>query len=263
MTEMSAIELEWVTIPAGNFLMGTPSDQSLEMASKYDSKYFLSESPQRKVFLDAFEISAYPVTNRQYKKFVDMTGYNPGAWLTGYSEDKLDHPATGINYYDALAFCGWSNCRLPTAIEWEKAARGPEGLEYPWGNDWQADLCNNRENIEKGSTTPVMSYPQGKSVYGAYDMAGNVWEWTSATMLSERTPAIWWAWNDPTWLSEQRSGNSSDGYDYLDSETREWYILKGGGADSNRWGTRCAFQLIGYEARTQGDFFGFRCVKLY
>src|SRR5215211_2769581 len=66
MIEINKIEFEWVTVPAENFLMGTPSDQSLRIASKYDSKYFLSESPQRKVFLDAFMISAYPVTNRQY-----------------------------------------------------------------------------------------------------------------------------------------------------------------------------------------------------
>jgi formylglycine-generating enzyme required for sulfatase activity len=252
---------KWIEIPSGNILMGISNEKSLEMASKYNSKYFLSASPQVEVFVDTFAISTYPVTNRQYKLFLDATRHPPGAWLSGFSEDNLDHPARHINLYDAKSFCDWAKCRLPTCAEWEKAAGGANGLEYPWGNEWYPDLCNNNENGKKSSTTPVYAFPQGKSPYDVYDMAGNVWEWTSTSVLSDRTPAIWWAWNNSRWNHLQNSGSSIEGYDYIYPHPREWYILKGGGADSNRLGMCCSFRLTGYEENIQGDFFGFRCVK--
>jgi formylglycine-generating enzyme required for sulfatase activity len=255
------VDFEWITIPAGTFLMGDPEEKSLEMCAKYDSKIFLTQSPQKEVHVESFRICAHPVTNAQFKSFVDSTGYLANAWMLGYSEEKLDHPVRYVNLYDALTFCSWANCRLPTHIEWEKAARGPNGWEYPWGNTWDPNYSNNQELLKPSSTMPVNSFPQGKSFYGLSNMAGNVWEWTSTTTVGNRTTAIWWALDDPKWNLSQKQENL-DGYDYTYPQLREWHVLKGGGADSNRLGMRCSFCLTGYAPKVQGDFFGFRCVKL-
>ena len=89
-------------------------------------------------------------------------------------------PVGSVNWFAAAEFCKWRNSRLPTEAEWEKAARGPEGLEYPWGNEWDATITNTGDDgaWEEG-IAPVGSYPRNKSVYGAYDMSGNVWEWVA------------------------------------------------------------------------------------
>ena len=257
----NSLDFEWINIPAGTFLMGIPEEKSLEMCTKYNSKIFLTYSPLKEVHVETFRISAYPVTNAQFKSFVDSTGYSAGAWMLGFSEEKLNHPVRYINLYDALAFCHWANCRLPTHIEWEKAARGLTGLEYPWGNTWDHNYSNNNEANKVPSTMPVTSFPQGKSPYGLFDMAGNVWEWTSSTVVANRTTAVWWALNNPKWSLPQKQENV-DGYDYVYPQFREWHVLKGGGADSNRLGMHCAFHLTGYRPNVQGDFFGFRCVML-
>lgn len=258
----STLDFEWVKISSGATLIGISDEKSIEMASKYDSKYFLSTSPQVEVFVKTFSISKYPVTNRQYKSFIDATGYPPGTWLIGFSENTLDHPARHISLVDAKAFCDWVGHRLPTCVEWEKAVGGSTCSNYPWGNEWNPDLCNNSEKGGEPSTTPVDAFPKGKSLYGVYDMAGNVWEWTSTTMKSDRAPAIWWAWNNLRWNRLQNAGNSIEGYDYLFPHPRKWTILKGGGSDSNRFGMHRSFRLIGYEENNQGDYFGFRCVKV-
>ena len=90
--------------------------------------------------------------------------------------DKL--PVTGVNWFNAKAFCEWRSARLPSEAEWEKAARGPNGFEYPWGNEWNSKITNTGDdgNWDEG-VAPVGSYRNNKSPYGAYDMAGNVWEW--------------------------------------------------------------------------------------
>lgn len=92
--------------------------------------------------------------------------------------DKL--PVTGVNWFAADAFCRWRDGRLPSEAEWEKAARGPNGLEYPWGNDWDPTITNTGDDADwEEDIAPVGSYPGNKSFYGAYDMSGNVWEWVA------------------------------------------------------------------------------------
>jgi formylglycine-generating enzyme required for sulfatase activity len=155
------------------------------------------EKPQREVFLSAFWIDVYPVTNGRYRLFLEAGGYdNPSWWQTegwawkcraGIRQplqwgeagwDGTDQPVAGVSWYEADAFARWAGRRLPTDAEWEKAARGTTGRRYPWGDRWPtASLVNFAMGV--GRTTPVGLYPDGKSPYGCHDMAGNVNNWTS------------------------------------------------------------------------------------
>lgn len=155
-------EIEWITIPEGEFRSG---------------------SDQQTLDLPAFEITRYPITNFQYMQFLQINPQHspPPDWKDGmYPRGKSLHPVVGVSLNDALAFCAWLDCRLPTEEEWEKAARGPDGRTYPWGEEWVEGLfCNNWESKAAG-TTPVDRYPQGVGPYGVWDMVGNVWEWTGS-----------------------------------------------------------------------------------
>jgi len=169
-------ELEFALIPKGEFLMGSRADNS--MAGD-------DEKPQHTVEITHdYWIGRYPVTNAQYKIFAE-------AQKTGWKTHKPDdHPAVNVSWEEAVAYCHWLTeqlkgqlpeghvVRLPTEAEWEKAARGPYGNEWPWGNEWDAKKCNSSEG-GPGGTTPVGQYSElgGDSPYGVADMAGNVWEW--------------------------------------------------------------------------------------
>lgn len=141
--------------------------------------YFLYGDYQRRVYLDAFGIGRTPVTNRQYKVFVDATRHAvPDHWENGrIPTGKEDHPVVYVSQDDAQAFCSWAGVSLPTEQQWEKAARGTNGHKYPWGDPPpDENRCNFNRHV--GDTTPVGRYsPQGDSPYGVVDMAGNVWEW--------------------------------------------------------------------------------------
>ena len=136
------------------------------------------------MYLDAYAIDRYPVTNAQYKKFIDEKGYTPPPGWHGdqYPSGKANHPVLYVTWHDAQAYAEWAGKRLPTEAEWEKAARGTDGRLWPWGNDWREGHCNCAEN-KTDDTTPVGIFPAGRSPYGVDDMAANVWEWC----------ADWWA----------------------------------------------------------------------
>ncbi len=157
-----------VLIPAGEFQMG----------SNYGDG---DEKPVHTVYLDAFYIDKYEVTNAQYKKFMDATGYKAPEYWNDPDLNKPDHPVVGVSWYDAVAYAEWAGKRLPTEAEWEKAARGGlVGKRYPWGDSISHDDANYDGTGGKDRweyTSPVGSFaPNG---YGLYDMAGNVWEWCS------------------------------------------------------------------------------------
>jgi formylglycine-generating enzyme required for sulfatase activity len=225
---------EMVLVPAGEFVMGSAPEEIaslLRSHPKAKGALLQDETPSHRVFLDAFYIDAYEVTNGRFQQFVQATGYRTQAerqsggkvrtgvktwadvpnahWRAptgqGSSIAGLEaHPVVQVSWHDANAYCTWAGKRLPTEAEWEKAARGTDGWLYPWGN--QADgatvnFCDRNCPFEwedaaiddgYGATAPVGSYEAGKSPYGAYDMAGNVWEWVADRYVAgyyRRTPA--------------------------------------------------------------------------
>jgi formylglycine-generating enzyme required for sulfatase activity/tRNA A-37 threonylcarbamoyl transferase component Bud32 len=158
---------EMLLVPAGPFQMGTH---------------------RRTVLLDRFYLARYPVTNRQFARFVEVTGYRPTDseahrflqhWRNGRCPaDLLDHPVVNVSWLDARAYCRWAARRLPTEAEWEKAARGTEGNKYPWGRDEPTpEHANFGHPRRGGSTLPVAAFPRGTSPYGQEGMSGNVYEW--------------------------------------------------------------------------------------
>jgi len=177
---------EMVRVPAGKFLYG-------------DDK--------KEVELPEFLIDKAPVTNAEYGRFVAETGHKPAEHWKDRTPPKqiADHPVTWVSWHDAVAYAKWAGARLPTEQEWERAARGIDGREYPWG-EWAEGRCNSTETGISG-TTPVGQYsPEGDSPYGCVDMAGNVWEWTA---------------------SEHEGGG---------------HVLRGGAFVNEDWGVQCAFR---------------------
>ena len=175
-----------VRIPAGEFIMGVDVNRLPEICDRVGGmvKYLENATPERRVKLPEFYIDKYEVTNAQYKKFVDATGHKPPEHWEGGSipPGKENHPVVFVSLEDAKAYAKWAGKRLPSEAEWEKAARGTDGRLFPWGNKFKRRHANTDE-ARKGDTTPVGSYEKGKSPYGVYDMAGNVWEWTSDNYL--------------------------------------------------------------------------------
>jgi formylglycine-generating enzyme required for sulfatase activity len=147
---------------------------------------FLMGPERRTVWLDAFAIDRLPVTNAQYRAFLEATGYRPddrrrflAHWPSarGPTDEQLDHPVVYVSLADAEAYAGWVGLRLPTEAEWEKAARGVDGLRYPWGS--AAPTLEHAWFGQRSGTSPVGGRPRGASPYGVQDLAGQVWEWCS------------------------------------------------------------------------------------
>lgn len=143
--------------------------------------------------LDAFYLDRLPVTNAQFNAFVTVTGYRPTGsqasrflshWPAGHMPKAIaKHPVTNVSWHDAQTYASWTGKRLPTEAEWEKAARGTDGRNYPWGRESPiqtgpgAHANFGNKGVRGVGTTPVGQYPAGASPYGVLDMAGNVWEW--------------------------------------------------------------------------------------
>jgi formylglycine-generating enzyme required for sulfatase activity len=160
-----------ILVPAGEFIAGSNSG-------------FENERPAHTVHLDDFYIDKYEVTNALYKVCVaegvcqlpDRTGsHSRELYYGNYEFDN--YPVVYVGWESARAYCLWRGMDLPTEAQWEKAARGRDGRVYPWGDTIHPDYANYNEYV--GETTEVGSYEAGKSPYGVYDMAGNVWEWVA------------------------------------------------------------------------------------
>jgi len=171
-----------VEVPAGSFPMGVPQG---------DRDGGLDEYPRHDVFVDTFFIDKFEVTNGRYLEFVKATGHripqNPkdptrNLWQGAAISDSLsDRPVINVDWFDAEAYCKWAGKRLPAEAEWEKAAKGTTDRRFPWGNvePTVKHLNFNQKWIGEKTLMPVGSYEAGKSPFGAYDMAGNVWEWVN------------------------------------------------------------------------------------
>jgi formylglycine-generating enzyme required for sulfatase activity len=170
-----------VYIPSGKFIMGSNEIDNNDLAKEFGAKhvvFFANEKPERKINLKDFYIEKYEVANKDYGVFIEKTKYTPPLhWINGaFEAGKETHPVFNVSWFDASAYCKWAGKRLPTEEEWEKAARGPKGNKYPWGNDFD----NKKGNLTKGHTMPVGGMAEDKSFYGIYDMGGNVMEWTAS-----------------------------------------------------------------------------------
>ncbi|MBI3076668.1 MAG: SUMF1/EgtB/PvdO family nonheme iron enzyme [Deltaproteobacteria bacterium] len=171
-----------IQVPGGPFLMGTPPAEVAEMvkwckaqagAFQCDSLY-ADEMPQRSVPAPGFWLDRHEVTNTQYRRFMSATGERAPAFWKDPRFNADQYPVVGVTWENAAAYCRWAGKRLPTEAEWEKAARGPRGLRYPWGDSF----VPGHANVQGRGLTPVESFPAGASPYGILDLAGNVWEWT-------------------------------------------------------------------------------------
>jgi gamma-glutamyl hercynylcysteine S-oxide synthase len=181
-----------VKIPAGNFVFkveGIEIEGSNDIG--VDVQYPWEDSPRRfhehSMQMKSFWIDTYPVTNAQFKKFLDATHYHPQDdlnflrdWKDGSFPAGWDNkPVTWVSLEDARAYAAWAGKRLPHEWEWQYAAQGRDGRIYPWGNDWNANAVpvpDKGRNMR--GPDAVDAHPEGKSPFGVMDLAGNVWQWT-------------------------------------------------------------------------------------
>ncbi|QPJ63976.1 MAG: formylglycine-generating enzyme family protein [Candidatus Nitrohelix vancouverensis] len=138
--------------------------------------------PMHFVSTSAFFIDRYEVSNAKYRQFIQATGRQTPKYWDDERFNAPDQPVVGVSWHDAMAYAQWRGGRLPTEAEWEKAARGSDDREYPWGKKWDKGFAFYFVNIfgetdQFRFTAPVDYYQTGVSPYGVYNMAGNVWEW--------------------------------------------------------------------------------------
>jgi formylglycine-generating enzyme required for sulfatase activity len=248
-------------VPAGAFWMGSTDediDAILAECSDCQRNWYVDEQPQHEVTLDAFWIDRTEVTNAQYRRCVEDGACNPPLRKRSYTRDSYygdpefdNYPVVYTDWEQANAYCTWASKRLPTEAEWEKAARGTEGLLYPGGHAFDGNLVNlcdanctldwKNEDWDDGypDTAPVGSYEDGASLYGALDMAGNVWEWVA------------------DWYGEDYYANSPDSNPQgPDSATSR--VLRGGSWVSRWYDVRAANRADDYPVSSINQF-GFRC----
>lgn len=217
-----------ILIPGGSAILGSDIQEIDALARIWNvsSEMFQDEVPRKSVAIRSFYLDQYEVTNAQYKAFVEATRYPPPLHWNNkiYPEGTADHPVTYVSWDDAQAYAQWAGKRLPTAEEWEVAARGLHGQVFPWGDTF-AEQHVNLGNIS-GGTAPIGTHPDDVSAYHIYDLGGNVMEWTMT----------------------QYQGS------------RDFFVLKGSSWRNDPYEARGANQTPA-EAIYQLGHIGFRCAK--
>ena len=170
-----------INIPAGSFIMGSDKVDTEGRAKEFGSMkaWYLDEHPQHKVTLPAYFIDRVEVTVGAYALYLHATGSAAPKGWKGATEDTRAIPVTGVNWHESTNYCTWLGKQLPTEAQWEKAARGEKGLEFPWGDTFDASKANTGAT-RLGSVMPGGHFPEGASPYGVMDMTGNLWEWTDS-----------------------------------------------------------------------------------
>jgi len=229
-----------VIVPAGEFKMGSDS-------------YKADEKPAHTVYLDAFYIDRYKVTNVFYKTCVDASVCAPPKYMNSYlrpnyyGDTKYDnYPFVAADWYAAKTYCEWRGARLPTEAEWEKAARGTDQRTYPWGegiDQSRANYNNNNETNYVGDTSKVDNYASGVSPYGAYDMAGNVWEWVADLYDGNYYSSLLGATKNP-----------------LGPTVGEFRVVRGGSWNSNDYSLRSSYRSW-LNPTNATIYVGFRCAR--
>ncbi|GJL51742.1 MAG: hypothetical protein NPIRA01_29690 [Nitrospirales bacterium] len=222
-----------VKIPAGEFIRGTNNGG-------------FNERPENRVHVDTYWIDKFEITNHQYLEFVESTGHRKPGPPSRYAKNMTNlrgpnQPVTYVSWADAKAYCEWKGKRLPTETEWEKAMRGTDGRTWPWGDELGKDLANlggAQDGFE--FTAPVGSFPQDQSVFGVFDGAGNLMEWTE------------------NWYVEQLYAKSVES----DSSTvsRTYKTLRGGGYTNRGVDLRITSRMF-MVPDFRDETIGFRCVS--
>ena len=194
--EQRPVRRRMIFIPGARPTLGTERADIHALAEQHQfhPSWFANETPSREVALRPYYIDEYPTTNADFVEFCHAARYD---WPSLHGIEKRlaelgSQPVTGVNVADARAYATWLGRRLPTEWEWEYAARGPQGLLYPWGNTWNPRLCNSNDGGTPGGRGPtaVDAYPDGASPFGVKDLVGNVCEWTSSRYGSGDTAVV-------------------------------------------------------------------------
>ncbi|MCB0044157.1 MAG: SUMF1/EgtB/PvdO family nonheme iron enzyme [Caldilineaceae bacterium] len=269
---------EFIPIPGGTFSMGSDEAEVEELIAATGKNRYRDELPRHMVELDDFALACYPVTNEMFDCFIDARGYAEPRWWPealadqrwaegeirdwegkraqpAYRNDErfngANQPVVGVTWYEAAAYCHWltaarnDGClyRLPTEAEWERAARGPHGFRYPWGNDWDAERANT-DALNLDRTTPVGIFPDGASAEGLLDLSGNVYEWCQD-----------WYGQDTYVENVDQPAKNPQG-----PKQGVYRLLRGGSWYGDHHAVRCAYRSGYYPGRRLDDN-GFRIAR--